>query len=372
MAIRKIPCAYMRCGTSKAVIFNKKDLPVDQNEWSGIFLKGMGSPDAKQIDGMGGGTPATSKIAIVSKSDRPDADIDYTFCQVAVNEPVLIWNANCGNTSSAIGPYAIDEGMVNVTYPETTVRIFNTNTQKLIEEHVLVEDGHAAVQGNASISGVPGTAAPVKMYFVDPGGAVTGKLFPTGHRKEMLQIPGGGEIEASIVDCSNPIVFVRAADLNLKGTEIKEFGENKDLLNVIEKIRSVAAVKCGIVDQWEDAKVKSAAIPKVVIISSPQDYRNSSGSLVKGSAMDLCVRAINMGSLHKDYPITAAICTGAAALLSGTIVNEMLPPQGEKSVIRLGHPGGILEVSMEVRDGKVVKGGIIRTARRIMDGNLYL
>jgi 2-methylaconitate cis-trans-isomerase PrpF len=372
MAVRKFPCVYMRGGTSKAVIFHKEDLPADKSQWDEIFLKVMGTPDVKQIDGMGGTVSSTSKIAIISKSERPDADVDYTFCQVDIKQPTLGWNANCGNISSAVGPYAVDEGLVKAVEPITVVRVFNTNTKKIIEEHVRVKDGHAEVYGDAAIKGVPGTGSPIDMYFLDPAGAATGKLLPTGHKKDTLDVPGYGPIEVSILDCSNPVVFIRAKDLGIKGTELTELNANKDVMEHIERIRDLAAVECGLVEKWEDARTKSTSIPKVSIISAPQDYVSMDGTKVKAEDMDLCVRGISVGSLHKAYPMTVTVCTGAAALLPGTIVNEIVKPAPGTHKLMLGHASGVTDVDMEMDGERVVKGGVLRTARRIMDGYVYI
>ncbi|MEG1849497.1 MAG: PrpF domain-containing protein, partial [Oscillospiraceae bacterium] len=189
MYMKKYPCVYMRGGTSKAVIFQQKDLPADQSLWDDLFLKVMGTPDTKQIDGMGGTVSSTSKVAVIAPSARPDADVDYSFRQVDILIPKVDHKANCGNISSAVGPFAIDEGLVPAIEPITVVRVFNTNTGKIIEEHVRVKDGRAMVHGDEVIRGVPGTGSRIDMFFEDPAGAGTGKLFPTGQRKEIFDLP---------------------------------------------------------------------------------------------------------------------------------------------------------------------------------------
>ena len=372
MYMKKYPCVYMRGGTSKAVIFHEKDLPEDQSKWDEIFLKVMGTPDVKQIDGMGGTVSSTSKVAIISKSDRPDVDVNYTFRQVDIKIPNVDKKANCGNISSAVGPFAIDEGLVEAVEPITVVRVLNTNTNKIIEEHVCVEDGHAMVHGDEAIKGVPGTGSRIDMYFVDPAGAGTGKLFPTGNRRDNFDVPGYGPIEVSVVDCSNTIVFIRAKDLGIKGTELVELNNNLDVMEHIERIRCMAAEKCGFVEHWEDARTKSTSLPKVSIVSAPQDYIDMDGDNTPADTMDLCVRAISVGSLHKAYPITVTIGTGAAALLEGTIVNEIVKPVPGQSVVRLGHASGVTNVDVKIEGDKVIKGGVTRTARRIMDGFVYV
>ena len=237
--MERYPCVYMRGGTSKAVIFHKRDLPEDQSRWKEIFLRVMGTPDVKQIDGMGGTVSSTSKIAVISPSSREGIDVDYYFAQVDIREPNVSDNLNCGNISSAVGPFAIDEGLVAAVEPVTVVRIYNVNTDKVIEARVQVENGRAAVYGEAAIKGVPGTGSPIELYFERPGGASTGKTFPTGRRMDTLQIPGWGLIEATLVDISNPAVLVRARDLGMTGAELTEINGNGELMELLERIRCV-------------------------------------------------------------------------------------------------------------------------------------
>ena len=374
MYMQKFPCVFMRGGTSKAVIFHEKDLPEDKSLWDDLFLKVMGTPDVKQIDGMGGTVSSTSKIAIVSPSDRQDADVNYTFKQVDIVIPRVDGSANCGNISSAIGPFAIDEGLVQAVAPITVVRVLNTNTNKIIEEHVRVKDGRAMVHGDEVIKGVPGTGSRIDMYFEKPGGAVTGNLFPTGNKMESFDVPGYGNIEVTVIDCSNPIVFIRARDLGIKGTELVELNNNKEVMEHIERIRCIAAKKCGFVERWEDARTKSTSIPKVSIISEPQDYVDMDGNQVRTEEMDLCCRAVSVGKLHKAYPMTVAVGTGAAARIPGTVVNEIVCKSRNygKDIIILGHSSGTTEVDMKMNGDEVLKGGVTRTARRIMDGYVYV
>lgn len=372
MYMKKYPCVYMRGGTSKAVFFHEKDLPEDKSTWDEIFMKVMGTPDVKQIDGMGGTVSSTSKIAIISPSEREDVDVNYTFRQVDIVIPRVDAGANCGNISSAVGPFAIDEGLVKAVEPITVVRVLNTNTNKVIEEHVRVKDGRAMVHGDEVIKGVPGTGSRIDMYFEDPAGSKTGKLFPTGNKRDVFDVPGYGEIEVTVLDCSNPMVFIRAADLGLRGTELVELNDNKKVMEHIERIRSIAAQKCGFVTKWEDARTESTSAPKVSIISAPQDYTDMDGNEVKAESMDICCRAISVGALHKAYPMTVAVGTGAAARILGTIVHETAKPDLEQDIIRIGHSSGVTEVDMKMEGERVLKGGVSRTARRIMDGWVYV
>ena len=368
---RRFPCVFMRGGTSKAVFFHEEDLPEDQNEWPEIFMKVMGTPDVKQIDGMGGTVSSTSKIAVIKKSSRPGIDVDYTFRQVDIVIPRVDGSANCGNISSAVGPYAIDEGLVEAVEPVTVVRVYNTNTNKVIEEHVRVKDGHACMYGDEVVQGVPGTGSRIDMYFEDPAGSKTGKLFPTGQKKEIFDVPDYGKAEVTVLDCSNPMVFIKASDLGIQGTELTELNQNAEVMEHIERIRGMAAQKMGFVENWIDARTKSTSAPKVSIISAPQDYKNMDGDIVKAEDMDICVRAISVGALHKAYPMTVAVGTGAAALIPGTIVYETVRKTG-KSIVKLGHSSGVTEAVMKMEGEKVLMGGVTRTARRIMDGFVYI
>ena len=372
MYMKKYPCVYMRGGTSKAVFFHEKDLPEDKGEWEEIFLKVMGTPDVKQIDGMGGTVSSTSKIAVISPSDREGVDVNYTFRQVDIVIPRVDGSANCGNISSAVGPFAIDEGLVPAVEPVTVVRILNTNTDKIIEEHVRVENGHAMVHGDEVIKGVPGTGSRIDMYFENPAGSRTGKLFPTGQKKEIFDVPGYGPAEVTVLDCSNPMVFIKASDLGIKGTELVELNQNKDVMEHIERIRGMAAVKCGFVENWEEARTKSTSAPKVSIVSAPQDYVDMDGNQVKAEDMDICVRAVSVGALHKAYPMTVAVGTGSAARIAGTIVSEIAVNDKGADVVRLGHSSGITDVDIKMDGENVLKGGVTRTARRIMDGYVYI
>ena len=368
---RRFPCVYMRGGTSKAVFFHEEDLPENKEEWPEIMMKVMGTPDPKQIDGMGGTVSSTSKVAVIKKSDRPDADVDYTFLQVDIKIANVDSSVNCGNISSAVGPYAIDEGLVEAVEPITVVKVYNTNTDKIIEEHVRVKDGHACMYGEEEIKGVPGTGSRIDMYFVDPAGPTTGKLFPTGHKADLFDVPGYGPITVTVIDCSNPLVLIRAEDLGIQGTELTELNNDEDFMEHAERIRGMAAVTMGFVERWEDARTKSTSGPKVAILSKPQDYTAIGGASVKAEEMDLCVRGISVGAIHKAFPMTVSVGTGAAACIPGTIAHDLFQKEGSQ-VIRLGHASGVTEVDMKMDGETVLKGGVTRTARRIMDGYVYI
>ena len=372
MYMTKYPCVYMRGGTSKAVIFHKKDLPEDKRAWDKIFLKVMGTPDIKQIDGMGGTVSSTSKIAVISLSEKENIDVDYEFFQVDIIISRVDNSANCGNISAAIGPFAIDEGLVELVEPITVVRVLNTNTNKIIEEHVRVENGKAMVHGDEMIKGVPGTGSRIDMYFENPGGSVTGKVFPTDQRKEVFLVPGYGDVEVTVIDCANPVVFIKAEDLGIKGTELLELNNNLNIMEKVERIRCLAAEKIGLVRNWEDARTMSTSIPKVSIISKPQKYIDLDGNILNHGDMDLCCRAISVGSAHKAYPLTVSIATAAALKLQGTILSEMVNFSKSKEMVAIGHASGVTNIDIKLDGQKILKGGVTRTARRIMEGFVYI
>ena len=368
----KLKCVYMRGGTSKAVFFQKKDLPENISIWPNLFMKVMGTPDSKQIDGMGGAAQITSKIAVVAPSEQPDCNVDYTFFQVGVDAPVVADNLNCGNISCAVGPFAVDEGLVTAEEPITIVRVYNTNTQKVIEEHVPVKAGKALTKGDASIMGVPGTGAGMDIFFEQPGGAATGKLFPTGNVRDVLEPEGYPPVEATLIDCSNPVMILTSDKLGLDGGEIEPFRSDKKLLNHIEAIRSAAAVKYGFVKQAKDATEKSLAAPKVAIISRPHDFKGSDGNIIRGENMDICSRVMSVGSFHKTHPITSGIAVAAAASIPGTVAWDLIGENWDHKTLKIGHPYGILPIKIVMDGDHVAKAGTIRTARRIMDGYVYI
>jgi 2-methylaconitate cis-trans-isomerase PrpF len=370
--MKKFPCVYMRGGTSKAVFFHKKDLPQNMDLWPEIFLKVMGTPDIKQIDGMGGTASSTSKIAVVSVSERENADVDYHFFQVDIDKPIVTDTFNCGNISSAVGPFAIDEGLVKAIEPVTVVRVFNVNTQKVIEEHVEVENGKAKVYGDVAINGVPGTGSGIKMFFEKPAGAVTGKLFPTGNRKDMIDVDGIGLLETTIFDCANTVVFIRAADVGLTGTELTELNNNKTIMERLEQIRGKAAEKLGFVKHWEAAADEAVNHPFIVFLSKAQSYTGMDRNLVTADSIDICCRALSVRRLHKAYPMTLAVATACAAKIPGTLASELAGITSESGIVRLGHASGRTDVDVRLSGEDIEMAGLLRTARRIMDGYVYI
>lgn len=374
----KIPAVFMRGGTSRAIFFRDADLPPDQARRDRIILAAMGSPDnyGRQLDGMGGGISSLSKVAIIAPPGRPDADINYTFGQVSVTDALVDYTGNCGNISSAVGPYAIDEGLVPAPGEgEGTVRIHNTNTRKIIVARVPVRDGQAAVEGDFVLPGVSGTGARIALEFLDPGGAVTGKLLPTGSAKDVLEIPGLGDLVVSIVDATNPMVFVRAADLGLQGTEHPEaIDRNTALTTRLEQIRATVAVRIGLAGTTEEGSRKSPAVPKIAVVSPANPYRDLSGTEVPATSTDICARVMSMGKAHRAFALTAAMCLAVAARIPGTVVQEAVGPTAADPAadIRLGHPSGILPIAASVQGGRAEKVVVYRTARRLMEGSIRI
>jgi 2-methylaconitate cis-trans-isomerase PrpF len=367
----RIRAVFMRGGTSRALFFHAADLPADPRERDRILLAALGSPDpyGRQLDGLGGGISSLSKAVIVGPPSRPDAEVDYTFAQVDVREPLVDYKGNCGNCTSAVGPFAIDEKLVPAAEPLTTIRLYNTNTKKLVVAHVPVAGEEAAVEGDFELQGVPGTGARIALDFLDPGGAVTGKLLPTGRPRDTLDVPGFGAIEASLVDATNPMVFVRAKDLGLLGTESPEaIDRDAALLGRLEAIRVAGA---GLM------KVPgSPAIPKVAFGAPAASYRTLDGREIAARDVDLVARVMSMGKCHRAFALTAAMCLAVAARLDGTVVYDSLSPSPSSSPpgdLRLGHPSGGLPIAALVeRDssGSPVarKVTVYRTARRLMEG----
>jgi len=373
---RRVPAVVMRGGTSRAVFFHKGDLPEDPEIRDRVILKiyGGGDPYGRQIDGLGGATSVTSKTAIVSPASVPDADVDYIFGQVSVTSQLIDYGGNCGNISSAVAPFAIEEGLIRATDPVTTVRIWQVNTRKLIVARVPTANGLPQVEGDYAIDGVPGTGAMIQLEFLHPGGAMTGRLLPTGQPVEALEVPGVGRVTVSLVDAANPVVFIRPADLGLSGLEMPD-GVDGDpaLLARIEAVRAHAAVRFGLARTPEEATAKSPGVPKVAFVAAPAAYTSSRGQPVLPGDIDVVGRIMTMGRLHRAYALTGAICTAVAAQVNGTVVHAVARSAGPgERTVRIGHPSGVIEVGADVRwhnGGWAVERVITRrTARRLMEG----
>jgi len=374
-----IPALFMRGGTSKAVMFHAHDLPPNRSEWDPLFLSAMGSPDpfGRQLNGMGGGLSSLSKVCVIAPSRRTDADVEYTFAQVLIKEARVDYRGNCGNMSSAVGPFAVDRKVVKCENNPATIRIYNTNTHRIIHATFFLEDGSTRYDGDLVIPGVPGTGAPIRLDFLEPGGATTGKLLPTGRVREQLSIPGVGKLEVSMVDAGSACVFVRADEIGLSGIELPDMLErNPDVIERLQAIRIEASIAMGIAEDAAAGRAISA-VPYIVVVSRPANAPTLSGEFISSEHIDLTVRVLSNGQPHRAIPITASLCTAVAAKVDDTVVAEVLSftARGRES-IRLGMPSGVLSAGAHVAltdQGWIARSGtFLRTARLLFEGKVYL
>ena len=377
-----VRCVIMRGGTSKAVFLKESDLPAQDDLRKNLILGIFGSPDRRQIDGLGGADPLTSKLAIIGppRSDPRAAGthLTYTFGQVEIDAPEIDFLSLCGNISSAVGAFAVYEGMVAPTAPITTVRAFNTNLNRVLTIEVPVENNRPAERGDFVVPGVPGSGARILVDFADTAGSACGALLPSGNPIDRLEIPDFGTIEASLLDIGNAHVFIRARDVGLTGTETAaEIDAKSDLRDLLERIRGVAAHHMKMVKDPSRSRQESPATPILGMISPPADYRNDIGkSTVKAGEVDLVSRLMFMQQMHKTYAGTSTVCTGVASRIPGTVVHEMTRPETlENPVVRIGHPAGVVgtetQVELKGNDYVVRRATLGRTARRIMEGYVY-
>ena len=370
MTQRLIPAVFMRGGTSKGLFFRDRDLPADPANRDALLLRALGSPDpyGRQLDGMGGGISSLSKAAIIGPPTRDDADIDYTFAQVAVDAPVVDYGSNCGNLSAAVGPFAVDERLCARADGGALVRIHNTNTGKVIHSTFAVCDGQAVVEGDLAIPGVPGAGAPVRLDFFDPGGSRTGELLPTGEPVDVLDA-GGARIRASLVDAANPLVIVAAAEVGLSGVEAPaEIEARPGVMALLDQVRREAGVRMGLGRAPADVPL---SIPKLAVVSAPQPFSTLAGEEIAADAHDLAVRMLSMERAHRAVPVTGALCLGVASRVPGTVLQELMSCSPGRD-LRLGTPSGVVTVGADVeqREGAphAVSATLLRTARRLMQG----
>jgi probable AcnD-accessory protein PrpF len=380
----KIAATYMRGGTSKGVFFRLQDLPeaaqVPGAARDALLLRVIGSPDpyGKQIDGMGGATSSTSKTVIVSKSSRPDHDVDYLFGQVSIDSAFVDWSGNCGNLSSAVGPFAISGGLIDAaTLPQdgvATVRIWQANIGKTIIAHVPITRGAVQETGAFELDGVTFPAAEVQLEFMDPAAeeeGAGGSMFPTGNLVDDLEVPGVGTFKATMINAGIPTIFLNAEDIGYTGTELQgAINGDAKALAMFETIRAHGAVRMGLIEQVEQA-AKRQHTPKVAFVGKPRDYVSSSGKQVAAADIDLLVRAVSMGKLHHAMMGTAAVAIGTAAAIPGTLVS-MAAGGGPRDAVRFGHPSGTLRVGAEATEAggewSVTKAIMSRSARVLMEG----
>jgi 2-methylaconitate cis-trans-isomerase PrpF len=361
-----VDCVIMRGGTSKGVMFAEKDLPMDPQTRERLLLSVMGTPDPRQIDGLGGADPLTSKVCIIGPPSQPDTDIDYTYAMIGIEERMVSWSTNCGNLSAAAGVYAIEEGLVEAQEPFTTVRIYNTNTKQIFQAIVPVRNGKPLVLGDYVIPGVPGSGAEIRLDFSRTTGSATGKLLPTGNRRDKLHVAKLGQtIEVSIVDVAKPTVYFRAEEIGMTGTERPQ-DFTPELLDRLNAIREAAALMIGF--------DKDSRVPTPVTVAPPATYTNfMTGKPVPAESMSFSARRV-LGvppKPHKAFAATGAVCTAVAAILEGTVLNDVYVDRGG-GVVKIGHPTGVFPVIAKLAaDGSVLEASYSRTARRIMDGKAY-
>jgi probable AcnD-accessory protein PrpF len=374
----QVRATYMRGGTSKGTFFNIEDLPqaakVAGEARDKLLLRVVGSPDpyGKQIDGMGGATSSTSKTVLVGKSIKPNHDVDYYFGQVSIDKPFMDWSGNCGNLSSAVGPFAIKCGLVDNLVQDgiQVVRIWQANIQKTILAYVPMRGGKVQECGDYEIDGVAFPAAEIKLEFVapvDPSEA----LFPTGNLIDDLEVPGVGTFKATMISAGIPTIFLNADELGYKGTELQgDINSDKAALEKFETIRAYGAIKMGLIKELDEAKTR-AHTPKIAFVSPPQSYTASSGKVIGLNDIDLNVRALSMGQLHHAMMGTASVAIGCAACVPGTLVN-LACGGGEKDAVTFGHPSGVLKVGATILNQIVESASMSRSARVIMDGYVYV
>lgn len=370
----KIPCVLMRGGTSRGLIFKDTDLPIEKKMREEVILKIYGSSANGQIDGIGGGTSVTSKVAIVGMTDTNDSDIYYNFGQVGINQKSIDYNVTCGNMASAVGLYAVEEGLVKREDGETTVRILNTNTNKIMEVRVPVYQGEIKSVGDFSISGVEGTGAKITVSFIDSSGAFTGKLLPTGNLVDYIKMD---EItyKVSILDTGNIVAFVKASDFSLEGFELSKDINERQTSKAIEKLRVKVGVLLGLFSDEDNVNNELEALPKIALVSEPKDYITEQGSLIKKENINIIGRYISMGKLHPAFAVSGSICLATACKIPGTVPATVCP-KDMLNTIEIGHPSGTIssEVFIQKNESayKLIKGGTGRTARRIMEGNAVI
>ena len=379
----RIPATYIRGGTSKGVFFRLQDLPqscqVPGRARDRLFQRVIGSPDpySAHIDGMGGATSSTSKCVILSKSTRPDHDVDYLYGQVSINTDFVDWSGNCGNLSTAAGAFAIHAGLVDPSrIPENgtcVVRVWQANIGKTIIAHVPITNGQVQETGDFELDGVTFPAAEIVLEFMDPSddGDDGGAMFPTGNLVDTLDVPGVGSFPATMISAGIPTVFVNAADIGYQGTELREDINNDPAqLERFEKIRVAGALRMGLIQTPEEA-LKRQHTPKIAFVSPPKSYTASSGKAIEAGDVDLLVRALSMGKLHHAMMGTCAVAIGTAAAVPGTLVN-LAAGGGEREAVRFGHPSGTLRVGAQAQlvDGQwqVTKAVMSRSARILMEG----
>jgi len=384
MSQYKIPAVYMRGGTSKGVFFRSEHMPEDKALRDKILLRVIGSPDPyeKQTDGMGAATSSTSKLVIIGPSSRLDCDVDYLFGAAAIDKPVMDWSGNCGNLTSAVGPFAIAQGYVKAPADGiAVVRIWQANINARIISHVPMKNGQVQEEGDFELDGVTFPAAEIRIEFLDPGGSEDGEsaaggMFPTGNPVDALEVPGFGSFQVTMINAGNPAIFIHAEDLGLRGNEMQsEVNDNKALLDKCEAIRAYAAVRMGLAATAEEVTALRPHTPKLAFVSLPSRYVASSGKIIEPETVDINARILSMGKLHHAMTGTGAVAIAVASAIPGTVVNRLVSEKTSDQ-LRFGHPSGSMAVGAEavLRDSEwvVTKAIMSRSARRLMEGHVFV
>jgi probable AcnD-accessory protein PrpF len=381
LAQRAIPAVFMRGGTSKGVFFRSDSLPPPGVERDRILLRVLGSPDpyGKQIDGMGGASSSTSKVIIVGPPSRAGVDIDYCFGQVSIDAPLIDWSGNCGNLTAAVAPFAMHTGLLPIPSKDgiAHIKLWQSGIRKQIDVHVPITDGQVQELGDFELDGVTFPAAEIAIDFLDPGGSGEAALLPTGNVKDILEIPGLGSFEASLVNAGNPAVIIEARSIGLRGNELqRDINSNIELLARCETIRAHGAVAMKLAKTVEDATRSRPATPKLALVAPPMAYVASSGKAISPDMVDLNVRMLSMGVLHHALPGTGAITIGVAGALPGTLVHGVAQASySPNGALRIGHPSGMLTVAAQVEKSgaqwNVLKATVSRSARRLMTGEVF-
>lgn len=376
MSQYSVPCVVYRGGTSRGLFFHKRDLPDSKEQQMQIFLNGIDAYNLSQVNGLGSGTSHTSKVVVISPSNEEGIDIDYTFYQIGIGQEIVDDKGTCGNLMAAVGPFAIDEGLVKANPSDNyvTVNVFNTNIQKEIKIQVPVVNGKAKVTGNYLMSGLMKPGAKIIVDLLHPGGGKTGKTLPLGAESSVSTTIK--EYHASFVDVVNPFVFLSSRQFDLKGSEtLAELTSNELLLEELDTIRNQMTFAAGMAKSEQEAKSTSPAVPKIGIVAEPQDYVTTTGRCIKKEEVDLVARMISMGKFHRTFAGSGLYCLAAAAMLPGTIPNQLLKRNHElKQTIRIGHPDGIVEIRVSLTEDQkdILSVGLDRTARRIIKGDLFI
>lgn len=371
----QVQSTLMRGGTSKGILLRTVNLPSHPEERDRVILRLFGSPDRYQVDGLGGGTSLTSKLALIGPPSQPGAHVDYTFGQVSLEKEEIDYKPTCGNMATAVGLFAAEEGYVELRDPITCVNIYNTNINKMIVAEIPVINGHIQYDGDFAIDGVPGESSRIMLNFLDSGGTFTGRTLPTGNPVDTITLEDGRQFPVTVIDCANIVIFIDASSVGLVGTELKtEIDANHSLLKTLEELRVEVGYQLGVIKEKALATPSANAIPKIAVISPPREYTTTIRTVIQKENIDIVARYFSMGTLHRAFAVSGAIALATATRIPGTLAYKIVPSAA--SEIRIGHPSGTISADVEVtQDGNnwlVSRAAVGRTARRLMDGYAYV